>query len=398
MKLSPRLAYLIGVFVGDGSLYTSGGSPRIEISDGTSVEKELKYSTAFMKNLQTIIFNLFGKKTKLIKKQNKIVLKFRCTSFSNFLGSLGFLPGPKAKKVDIPQPIRCDPKLEKAFWIGVLDTDGMTGRKTKRVALTSISKKLCESFHAFLKKQGIHSVLFKYKPTSGYANASDAYVVHINSPFIRKFSEVLCFTHHRKKRWLLNHLKKEFYIQNKVNFEPYLIDNKIIDYSRLFTSRVFVVDGSKLLPTNDDKKAEGSSDVSITALFAILTPHEEEKQELLDRLSICRFRLGKKPCNSVKLPHKASESLKNLSKFIRITCGGVKLSQQYITTNGQNAEKIIKDTCDIFDITPKYTSKGEVLFCSGVLQEFFSKVLERPQINYNKDYWINTWSQIHDKL
>lgn len=40
---------------------------------------------------------------------------------------------------------------------------------------------------------------------------------------------------------------------------------------------------------------------------------------------------------------------------------------------------IIKNICKIFDIKPHFTSKGEILFDSGVLNEFFSKVVEKNE-------------------
>ena len=376
MRLSTDLAYLLGVFAGDGSMYYSGGSTRIEIIDGTHVEEEIKYSREFLKNIQEIIYRLFNKKTTIIRKGNKLVLRFRSKRFTETLVEFGFSPGKKGKTVNIPQQFIDNDNLEIAFWIGVMDTDGMIGRKTKKVTLTSISKSLCTSFSKFLQKKNIQHSFFEYKPKTGYSNASLAFVVQINSPFVSKFARIIGFEHPRKKKWLLKHIKKEFYVKRTANFKPFIIEDRIIDYEKIVSNRVFVIDGIKAAEDLELEIKEHSHTKNLP-FYEIINASKQKglsKKEVLKELSDFRFKMSKGSTTSVRLPFVFSNNLATIAEMVRLKEGGIRISRAYTKTCGKDLQKVINDICEIFDVKQSITSKGEITFNSGVLNELFSKV------------------------
>jgi hypothetical protein len=85
--------------------------------------------------------------------------------------------------------------------------------------------------------------------------------------------------------------------------------------------------------------------------------------------------MSKGSTTSVKLPLTVTKELEKIAKFIRLKDGGVRVSKNYIKSWGEDPAKIVKNVCKMFDIKPHFTSKGEILFDSGVLNEFFSKVV-----------------------
>lgn len=85
--------------------------------------------------------------------------------------------------------------------------------------------------------------------------------------------------------------------------------------------------------------------------------------------------LSKGSTVSVKLPLKIDDKFLDYSKFIRITSGGVRISQNYVKTFNYNFDEVVKYFTEVFEIKPKITSKREILFCSCVLTHLFSKIL-----------------------
>jgi len=79
--------------------------------------------------------------------------------------------------------------------------------------------------------------------------------------------------------------------------------------------------------------------------------------------------------NSIKIPMCYNKNISKIGKFIRLGEGSTRLSKQYIKAFNMNIDQIIKLIEKIFDINPKYTSKKEPIFCSGVLRLFYSKMV-----------------------
>ena len=81
--------------------------------------------------------------------------------------------------------------------------------------------------------------------------------------------------------------------------------------------------------------------------------------------------------NSVKLPPYFNKNLFRIAKYVRIRQGGISFSRRYIESFEEDFEETLQITQKIFDIKPKFTSKNEPLFCSGVISDFFNKIISR---------------------
>lgn len=64
------------------------------------------------------------------------------------------------------------------------------------------------------------------------------------------------------------------------------------------------------------------------------------------------------------------------AKFVRLREGGIGISRNYVRAWNKDPKEVIGNICKIFYVRPHFTSKGEVIFDSGVLRELFSKVIK----------------------
>ena len=179
---SHKFAYLYGYFVADGCYYRDGRSVRFEFSDGTSVNEELEYSLRFMNKIKSIIENTLQRKLpELRKRGNRYVLSFRSEKLDKiFKNYFNLTSGEKSFSINIPK-FYANIDLEKYFWLGVLDGDGMVARKNRKVSLESGSKKLIEAFKDFLERQDI---IFRY--SERMLRQNKFYRVNIKSNFFKK--------------------------------------------------------------------------------------------------------------------------------------------------------------------------------------------------------------------
>jgi hypothetical protein len=366
MKISNDLSYLLGVFAGDGSLYYSGGSPRVEFCDGSSVENEIKYSEEFLHNIVTIIRQNFDIAPKIFRKGNQFIIKFRNKAFCEWLMNFGFRPGEKCRSADIPLKIRGS-KYERNFWIGVMDTDGMIGRKTKNVTLWSASRKLCESFSKFLNTQSVVNSICGHE-----MRGTVYYCVKIKSAFVRDFSEKIGFHHPRKTLWLKRHIQKSFYVKNNELIGKFLLnDRKTIDYRKIFPRNIYIVGGARILNKNSEKNS------NFQDTFDALVKKGMSRNSVCRIFDNFRWKASKGSTTSIKLPLFVSTELKDITNFIRIRSGGITISKQYIKSWNREPDEIIGTIESLFDIKPKHTCKGELIYDSTVLKEFFTRVTER---------------------
>ncbi|MFH1630598.1 MAG: LAGLIDADG family homing endonuclease [Candidatus Aenigmatarchaeota archaeon] len=365
MLIDEELSYLLGVFAGDGSLYKSGHSFRVEFSDGTSVTSELKYSLCFMRNIRRIIVRNFKSNPRIRRIDNKFIVRFRNKLFVDWLMSFGFSPGNKSTTVNIPDVLVND-NYEKHFWMGVMDSDGMIGRTTKNITLWSASKKLCTSFSSFLEINDIVHTMH----TRDYNNRT-YYYIKIRSPFVRRYGEVIGFDHPRKKIWLKNHLKKDFFVQNDIKINDFLIDKTIIDYNKIFRENIFLVDGSRLLQTSRDKN------MRFREIFSMLKKSGLSVDRIYHNLVGYRWKMSKGSTKSVSLPLMVSQDLLDIAQFCRSRYGGIKISRNYIKAWNRDPYDIMRKVEKLFDIKPNITARGEILYDSGVLGQLFSRILVR---------------------
>lgn len=367
-------AYFVGNFMADGSFYaTKRGnnlSYRFEFVDGSPYSSELKYSLKHILKIKNFVESILEKSLGNVRKRgNKFVLSFRSKILSDlFMSVLKLSSGDKSKLVDIPL-IYKNTKYEKYFWRGYLDGDGSIARQSKKVSLESMSSKLIDSFSEYLNKSGIlHS---KYKSKRG---KMFSYVVVIRSVSFRDFAEKVGFCHPLKLKLLHEKLNlKDFFVNNSLNLNGFIWEG-LIDYTQIFDDSIFIENGKELL--NKYGGISKMSNVQFHRFSSFIKNNAVSKNKLLLEINNLRFKKSKGSTNSVKLPLILDNELLRIAKYVRIRAGGITFSKRYIESFNDNFESILKITEDLFDIKPKYSCKNEPLFCSGVLADFFNKILE----------------------
>lgn len=369
---NPDFVYALGNFMADGSFYGREGDYRFEFVDGSPYKKELNYSYKHISIIKNIFEQLTNKKLPAIRqRENRFVLSFRNKDLAFlFINSLGIKPGPKDYTVDIPKLYLGKP-LERLFWIGYLDGDGSIARNSKRIALESVSPKIMESFANYLKKQGIFFSEYTSKREDHFS-----YVILIRSVSFRDFAEKVGFSHPLKSKLLIEKLKvKDFYITNpEPTYKNLLLKGKLIDYTRLFDNSIFIENGLKIFRKYGYNKYHHSN-VRFSEIISIMAQAGKDRLEILKEIANFRFKKSKGSKNSVTLPLLFEDKLLKFAKFIRIKSGQVSFSKRYTESFGEDFKILINDFQKMFDIFPKYTSKGELLFCSGVLSDFFKSFI-----------------------
>jgi hypothetical protein len=145
-------AHFLGFFAADGSFYMDGRNTRFEFSDGSSVKDDLHYSKAFLEYVRKKVGVWLEKNMPPLRKRgNRYVLSFRSKTMESLFIKLGFNSGYKTDSIRLPKIYR-KTKLERYFWIGVLDGDGMIARNSRKLSLESISENLIKDFCNYLRK------------------------------------------------------------------------------------------------------------------------------------------------------------------------------------------------------------------------------------------------------
>jgi len=365
-------AYMIGNFLADGSFYkTKRGKNfeyRFEFTDGTPYENELKYSRKHLLKIKNIIEEFLNKKIPPLKKRgNRFVLSFRDKRLSElFLTLFNFCPGDKSKIVEIPDLYK-NSKYEKYFWIGFLDGDGSIARKSRRIALESMSNNIINSFADFLRKNNI--LFSQYKSNRG---EDYSYVILIRSVSFRDFSKKIGFIHPLKSKLLKEKLKdRDFFIKNKIKMK-----DGIIRYDKIFNDSVFVERGRELFVKYGNNKYH-KPNVKLNEIISLMKNKGIKIEKILEEINEYRFKKGKGSKYSVKLPLFFSENILKIGKLVRLRDGGISFSKVYTNSFNEDFEEILKTVKNTFDINPIYTCKNEPIFCSGVLKDFFSAIVNR---------------------
>jgi hypothetical protein len=364
-------AYLIGNFLADGSFYMSGRDCRFEFVDGSPYKSELEYCFRHMSEIKLILQNFLDKDLPPIRKiGNKYILKFRSKILTRvFIEIFKFSPGKKHRIIDIPKLYKGS-KYEKYFWQGFLDGDGSIARKSRKISVESMSNKIIDSFADYLIKNKIF--FSKYFSRRGDFFSS---VLVIRSISFRDFVSKVGFNHPLKSKLIFEKISnKDFFVNNILKEKN--LNGKVIDYTLLFDDKVFIVNGVKLLRKYGFNKYSRNN-VKFLDLLKFLKNKSISSEIILKEISQMRFKKGKGSINSVRIPLYFSADLLRMSKYVRIKVGGITFSKKYILSFNENYEDILKITEKIFDIKPKFTSKKEPLFCSGVLSDFFSKIIKR---------------------
>ena len=128
-KLSEEIAYEIGVHVGDGSMYSNGKMCRITISGSLSDEKEY-----YRKVLQPLTKRIYGVEPRYYERpsDNTVLLITNSKDVVNFKQNILGLPAGKKDTIRIPEQIKSNHKLLRAFLRGLGDTDFSVSFKKNR--------------------------------------------------------------------------------------------------------------------------------------------------------------------------------------------------------------------------------------------------------------------------
>jgi hypothetical protein len=207
-----RLWYFIGVCVGDGSLLAKYNDWRLEISDGSPHIKELEKCKEYLKKIESLAEKIF--KIKLskssIKKQkgNWFNLRIGNKWLVRYLNFFFGLPvGNKIGKLSTPKILdlmKNKKMLERYFWRGIFDTDGMINRKSRNIVLASSDSNLMKQCEEFLIKCGIKSKVGNKKDK--YGNLYK--LLEIDSDYIKDFAIHVETSHPLKQDILMKHLQK----------------------------------------------------------------------------------------------------------------------------------------------------------------------------------------------
>tara|TARA_Y100000310_G_C20595324_1_gene770205 strand:- start:146 stop:769 length:624 start_codon:yes stop_codon:yes gene_type:complete len=171
MKLTPQLAELIGMHVGDGSLYKTNTGLVWELRG------DLKEKDYYEKHIVPLINNLFN--INLISKfrnggKNGVWGIQTCNKqVISTLFNFKFKPGTKTYTVKVPEYIfNSNVKIKRAFIRGLFDTDGclnfmrINNKKEKdypRIKFSFASKYLIDSLKLLLEEVGFKSYAWNHK-------------------------------------------------------------------------------------------------------------------------------------------------------------------------------------------------------------------------------------------
>ena len=305
----------------------------------------------------------------LRQRGNRFVLSFRNRELvSLFLTTFKFSSGDKSKTIDIPQFYK-DTELERSFWQGYLDGDGSIARNSRRIAVESMSNKIMLSFAIYLNKNKINFSSYNSKRFNEFSH-----VILIRSVSFRDFAEKVGFLHPLKVRLLKEKLKdRDFFTKNEIN--PAIL-NKKVDYTLLFDDSVFLENGRELLTKYGYTKYHRKN-ASMQKIVSLMKKNGLDNEGILKIITQYRFKKSKGSIHSVRLPLSIGKDIIRISKFVRIRDGGITFSKRYVESFNEDFDEILNLTENTFDLKPKFTSKNEPLFCSGVLSDFFNKIIKR---------------------
>ncbi len=370
-----NFAYMLGNFMADGSFYKSGKRFWFEFTDGSPYKNELKYSFEHIKKIKALLESFLNKKLPNIRNRgNRYSFSFNDSLLKETFENLFHLsPGDKSRTIDIPTIYRDSP-LEADFWRGYLDGDGSIARRFRKVSVESMSEAIINSFAEFLRKKDIYFSQYRSKRGEDFSH-----VIVIRSVSFRDFARRIGFNHPSKSKLLAKKLNdSDFFVKN--NLSSSIILNKIIDYSLIFDKTVFVEDGLKILREYRDTHYYQGNNIRFEFLFNFLLGQGLTKNKALVLLSKYRFKKSKGSRNSIKLPFYYNRDILTIAKYVRLRAGSITFSKAYIESFNEDYQQILNLTQRIFEILPKYTCKNEPIFCSGILRDFFSHLIQDPKL------------------
>ncbi len=219
--LNEKLAELVGVYLGDGTLTKYF----IRISG------DCRYDIPYFKYLSEVIYELFSINPSIRKEKNRntLYLTILSKNVCSFLNkNFGLRYGHKIKnKTCIPKKILEDEKLSIACFRGLIDTDGSISRRGRRggqfcIQFTSHNKELLKQVHEIGKK--IEVFTFGDKTGSGTNKQENILkffkiVGSSNLRHIVRFHQRFYKNKTLYQRDVLKHYEKPFYINLTLPFK-----------------------------------------------------------------------------------------------------------------------------------------------------------------------------------
>jgi len=214
-ELNNDLMWLIGFFVGDGSIS--------EFVDNRGENNLKKYRVRFFSKYQEalekvakILNKYFGCNVKVIKNSKRSdQLREVSTSKKEvweFFFKYGFWAGEKVYNIYVPQKVKENFTQESvyAFFSGLMDSDGSLGKRDGDFEYDTVSFQLAEDLLEIFTKAGI--MLTKRLKKTKRKNEKDIWRIRIPQYELTKIKEKLCITVNpgRIKPILSNRKKRQF--------------------------------------------------------------------------------------------------------------------------------------------------------------------------------------------
>jgi len=159
-KLNPDLMWLIGFFIGDGSV-----SEYVDNRGGNNLKKyKVRFSSeqqAALRKATKILNKYFCCKVKVIQNDKRSEpLREVTTSkkeVAEFFLKLGFMPGKKVYNISIPKEVKDEISCDNVYSLlsGLGDSDGHIGKRDGDFEYSTVSSKLAEDILEICTRAGI---------------------------------------------------------------------------------------------------------------------------------------------------------------------------------------------------------------------------------------------------
>ena len=211
MDITPELAELIGIIMGDGYIYTGHGKYQIGVVGSPKTDK------AYFENVRLLILKVCNKEIKIKERERGLRINFYSKEMIHLLVNQFNLPsGEKSSRVMIPSQIAENWDFAKHTLRGLVDTDGsvfVTKKpgvlKYPSIELNTINKALAVQIREILLQRGFRvTKIWGHLPLKGYKNGKVSYKVCLNGQDnLKKWINEIGFSNPYKLDRALSYLK-----------------------------------------------------------------------------------------------------------------------------------------------------------------------------------------------
>ena len=225
----PELAYLSGVICGDGHI--AKDLNELVIADGSTRDSLACYSFDFMRYINEILKRSFNQNCSLIRIKRYWRLRCGSSLICRIMNCVYEIPrGCKCRFIKLPSILK-NKRLESLFWRGMFDTDGSARDKGKGIRIVTSSRILNSEFLDFCRRRGI--IIFN-------KNRRGKYESGVAEESVLKFARIIGFSHPRKRKILIEYLKKGASYKVSKNKVPNKKLEKVIEYLRSYKDNVYI--------------------------------------------------------------------------------------------------------------------------------------------------------------